>query len=56
MEEKKELRRKCFYCGVVGTAGKDVFRTIDPYAQDVEGKEERQWLHERCADELARDI
>jgi hypothetical protein len=55
-KEKKKLRRRCDFCGKVGTVGAGVFWTLDPYDQDVRGIECWRWLHEGCAHEIARDI
>lgn len=56
MGEKKMLRRKCSYCGAVGTVGVDVFWTIDPYHQDVNDVEWYRWLHDDCVHDIAMDI
>jgi hypothetical protein len=56
VEAKKKLRRKCDHCKVVGTVGRDVFWTIDPYDQDVNGEDCRRWLHNDCAKDIAMDI
>jgi len=52
----KKLRRACEHCGTIGEVGEDIFWVTDPYMQDVDGVDQKQWLHVGCCDEIARDI
>jgi hypothetical protein len=53
---KKKLYRRCDFCKKTGVAGVDVFWTIDPYAQDIQGEIVKVWLHVACCEDLAREI